>query len=52
MQQQQLIREVYLACVCRDTAKLNELRREEFKNIFEHKHQGKPFNAEWTVVRI
>ena len=52
MQQQHLIREVYLACVRRDTAKLIELRREEFKNIFEHKQQGKMFNAEWTVVRI
>lgn len=52
MQHQQLIREVYLACVRRDSAKLIELRREEFKNIFEHKQQGKPFSAEWSVVRI
>jgi hypothetical protein len=52
MKQSRLVKELYKACIENDANKISELRKEEFKKIFNRKTNGKPFTRKWTVVKV
>ena len=52
MKQRRLVKELYKACIENDATKIAELRKEEFKKIFNRKNNGKTFTRKWTVVEV
>jgi len=52
MRQKKILKELYQACVEHNKAKIAELRREEFRKIFQRRAKSKPFTTRWTLVRI
>ena len=52
MKQKKLVREVYQACLSHDAEKMAQLRKVEFKKIFKHRAEGKPFDTKWSLVTI
>jgi hypothetical protein len=52
MKQKRLLQAVYEACFSHDAKKLAKLRKEEFRKIAKRRTEGKPFNTQWTLVRL
>jgi hemerythrin len=52
MKQKKLVQEVYQACLSHDAEKMAHLRKVEFKKIFKHRAEGKPFSTRWSVVKL
>jgi hypothetical protein len=50
MKQAKLVKLVYQACLDKDPEVIAKLRQLEFKKIFKHKAQHKPFDAKWTAI--
>ena len=52
MKQKKLISNLYQACLDHDEKAIHKLRQKEFKKIFKHRAEKKPFGSKWAVVRI
>ena len=52
MKQTKLIQKLYRACLDHDEKMISKLRITEFKKIFKHRAEHKPFGHKWSVVRI
>jgi len=52
MKQSKLITKLYQACLDHDEKTIAELRVKEFKKIFKHRAENKPFGSNWSIVRI
>jgi hypothetical protein len=52
MKQNKLVSKLYRACLDHDEKTLAKLRKMEFKKIFKHRAENKPFGTNWTVVRF
>ena len=52
MNQKKLIQKLYQACLDHDEKMISKLRITEFKKIFKHRAEHKPFGHKWSVVQI
>jgi hypothetical protein len=50
MKQRKLVSKLYRACLDHDLKAITKLRKAEFKKIFKHRAENKPFGTKWTVV--
>jgi hypothetical protein len=50
MKQGELVKQMYLACLNRDTESQRKLFQQEIGKIIRRRELGKRFNSKWTVA--
>ena len=50
MKQGELVKQMYLACLNRDTESQRRLFQQEISKIIRRRELGKRFNSKWTVA--